>query len=145
MDTQAPYAILLVEDNPDDVELTLHAFRKCRLVNPVVVLRDGQEAIDYFTRQMKEQPSGPAGGGLILLDLKMPRVDGLSVLRFIRSEPSLKSYLVVMLTSSDQDTDLINSYTFGVNDYLLKPISEAKIRHLLEQLELRWQLLPPAS
>ena len=115
--------ILLVDDNPQDVELTLAALERNRLANRVVVVRDGVEALDYLYRRdaFADRPSDPPG--LILLDLKMPKVDGLEVLRRIKGDPALKMIPVVVLTSSREEYDLLRTYDLGVNAYVVKPVS----------------------
>ncbi len=114
--------ILLAEDNPNDIELTLAAFAESHLLNEIVVVRDGAETLDYLYARHAHQ--GRAGGQpvLILLDLKMPKVDGLEVLRTIKSDPALRLIPVVILTSSRQESDLIRSYGLGVNAYVVKPV-----------------------
>ena len=135
--------ILLVEDNPNDVELTLHAFERHKLANAIQVARDGQEALDYL--------SGIDGNGgnqrpkVVLLDLKLPKVDGLEVLRAIRASEQLRTLPVVMLTSSCEERDIVESYDLGVNSYLVKPIDFDKFVETVQTLGLYWVLLnePP--
>src|SRR5690349_11135758 len=114
--------ILLVEDNAKDVELTLAALAQHHLANEVVVLRDGAQALDYLRKEgdYKNQPNG--NPGIVLLDLKMPKVDGLEVLRQIKTDDRLKMVPVVMLTSSREERDLVESYKLGVNAYVVKPV-----------------------
>jgi CheY-like chemotaxis protein len=114
--------IVLAEDNPNDVELTLAAFAENGLLNEIVVLRDGAETLDYlYARgQFDGRPTG--NPGLLLLDLKMPRVDGLEVLRTIKRDPRLRTIPVVILTSSREERDLVQSYDLGVNAYVVKPV-----------------------
>jgi CheY-like chemotaxis protein len=114
--------ILLAEDNANDVELTLTALKANRIVNEVVVTRDGAEALDYLCRRGKYADRPHGDPALILLDLKMPKVDGLEVLRQVKSTSTLKSIPVVVLTSSRQEQDLIRSYDLGVNAYVVKPV-----------------------
>ena len=114
--------ILLVEDNVDDVELTMAALEGNRVANEVVVVRDGAEALDYLYRRGEYNDRHPDHPGLILLDLKMPKVDGIEVLRQVKADTSLRSIPVVMLTSSREEQDLINSYDLGVNAYVVKPV-----------------------
>ena len=134
--------ILLVEDNPDDVELTLHAFEKQNLVNGIHVARDGAEALDFLF--------GPATGGgrpkLILLDLKLPKVDGLEVLRQIKNDPRTKTVPVIVLTSSREERDIVESYNLGVNSYIVKPVDFQQFTAAIEQIGLYWLLLnqPPS-
>jgi len=134
--------ILLVEDNPDDVELTLRAFKKNDFPHSVVVTRDGAEAIDYLfatgqysERQQEDVPS------LILLDLKLPKINGLDVLRQIRDHEVTKRIPVVILTTSDDDTDVINGYDLGVNSYIRKPVGFDVFMETVRQLGLYWLTL----
>ncbi len=140
--------ILLVEDNPNDLELTLIALEKSQLANEVVVVRDGAEALDYLNMQgawAKRQEGNPA---VLLLDLKLPKVDGLEVLRHIRSTQSLKSLPVVMLTSSKEEQDLLRSYELGVNAYVVKPVDFQEFVKAIADLGIFWAVLnepPPGS
>ncbi len=131
--------VLLVEDNPDDVELTLLAFKKYNLVNKIIVAKDGEEALDIIF-QRKKGGKGKVPG-LILLDLKLPKVDGLEVLRQVKSDPEIKLIPVVVLTSSNEDKDLVESYRLGVNSYILKPVDFEKFTEAIRQLGLYWLLL----
>ncbi len=106
--------ILLIEDNPDDAELTLHAFKKNNIANPAEVVRDGQEALDYLFYKGKYSNSTHPLPGLILLDLKLPKVDGIEILRNIKTDRKLKLIPVIVLTSSKEDRDVIESYDLGV-------------------------------
>lgn len=115
--------ILLAEDNANDVELTLAALRTNRVLNEVVVTRDGAEALDYLWRRNKYADRTPGDPVLMLLDLKMPKVDGLEVLRSVKASPELKKIPVVVLTSSREEQDLVHSYDLGVNAYVVKPVS----------------------
>lgn len=128
--------ILLVEDNADDEELTLRAFHKNNISNPVVVARDGAEALDRLF--------GPAAGEsptLILLDLKLPKVDGLEVLRRIRAEARTRLVPVVILTSSNEERDLIEGYRLGANSYVRKPVEFTAFVEGVRQLGLYWLIL----
>jgi two-component system response regulator len=138
--------ILLVEDNPDDEALTLRALRKNNIMNEVVVARDGAEALDYLFamnkyagRDIAEWPS------VVLLDLKLPKVSGLEVLRKIRSDERMRSMAVVILTSSKEEQDVAESYNLGVNSYVRKPVDFAKFVEAVKQIGLYWLLLnePP--
>lgn len=141
--------ILLVEDNPDDVDLTLRAFRKNAIANRVVVLRDGEEALDYIlcrggykSRAEHERPI------LVLLDLKLPKVDGLDVLRMIRENEATRLLLVVILTTSREERDLVEGYSLGANSYVRKPVSFDEFVSVVGQMGLYWLLLnepPPAK
>jgi two-component system, response regulator len=134
--------ILLVEDNPDDEELTLRSLQKNKVVNEVVVARDGAEALHYLFR------TGPFAGRasgespeLVLLDLKLPKVDGLEVLRRIRADERTRLLPVVVLTSSDEERDLVESYKLGANSYVRKPVEFSEFASAVKQLELYWLVL----
>ena len=136
--------ILLVEDNPDDVELTLRAFKKYNLTNEITVARDGEEALEILFNPQRDVP-GQKRPNLILLDLKLPKVDGLEVLQKIKSYPQIKLIPVVILTSSREEDDLTKSYQLGVNSYIRKPVDFDKFTEVVMQLGLYWLLLnePP--
>ena len=121
--TLRPRQILLAEDSPEDAELTLAALADHNLANEVVHLRDGVEVLDYLNRrhEFAERPEG--NPGLMILDLKMPRIDGLQVLEAIKSDDSFRSIPVVILTSSREESDLVRSYDLGVNAYVVKPVA----------------------
>ncbi len=127
--------ILLVEDNPDDVDLTLRAFRRSRVANDVVVARDGVEAMERLLSQTQPRPA------LILLDLKLPRVDGFELLRWIREDEALRVLPVVILTSSKEERDIVQSYTLGANSYIVKPVDFEKFNEVVDQLGMYWMLL----
>ncbi len=138
--------ILLVEDNPDDAALTLRALKKNNIRNDVVHVRDGAEALEYILcagahagRDVAEAPA------LILLDLKLPKVEGLEVLRRIRADPRTKTYPVVILTSSKEEQDLIKGYSLGANSYIRKPVDFVQFMEAVRQLGLYWLVLnePP--
>ena len=137
--------ILLVEDNPDDEALTLRAFRKNNIKNEIVVARDGVEALDYLFA------TGPHAGrdeGLpqvILLDLKLPRIDGLEVLKRIRADERTKLIPVVILTSSREEQDLVDGYSLGCNSYVRKPVNFDEFMEAARQLGMYWLLLNEAS
>ena len=141
-------SILLAEDNPNDVELTLAAFSEHNLANEVFVVSDGEEALDYLFQRgrFKARPNGnPA---VILLDLKMPKVDGLEVLRIIKQDEKLKNIPVVMLTSSREEPDLLRSYQLGVNAYVVKPVDFQSFMDAVKQIGVFWALFnepPPGS
>jgi CheY-like chemotaxis protein len=138
-------SILLIEDNPDDVELTLFALKKNNIANPVVVIRDGQEAVDYIFFQGKYANSTHPAPGLILLDLKLPRVDGIEILKKIKETDSIKLIPVVVLTSSKEERDVIESYKLGVNSYIRKPVDFDQFVEAVKTMGLYWLLLnePP--
>ena len=142
-----PGKILLVEDNPDDVDLTLRALKSHNITNEVLVAKDGVEALDYLFGA----PDGPALDELpavVLLDLKLPKIDGLEVLKEIRNTPALKSIPVVMLTSSKEEQDLLRSYELGVNAYVVKPVDFEEFVRAIADLGIFWAVLnepPPGS
>ncbi len=134
--------ILLVEDNPDDEKLTLRAFEKKLVANPVAVVRDGQEALDYLFDARNELPA------VVLLDLKLPKVNGLEVLKRVRADARTKLVPVVILTSSNEDSDLIAGYNLGCNSYIRKPVDFDKFVEAAGQLGLYWLVInepPPAG
>jgi CheY-like chemotaxis protein len=129
--------ILLVEDNPMDVDLTLRAFRLRKLGNVVEVARDGEEALTLLT-DMVNQGRLPA---VVLLDLKLPRLSGLEVLRHIKREPRLRAVPVVVLTSSREDSDVDSAYELGANSYIVKPVDFEKFMEVATQIDLYWCVL----
>jgi len=140
--------ILLVEDNPNDEELTLRALRKANIANEVTIARDGQEAIDFLFGTGKyagrEPPAMPA---VVLLDLKLPKLDGIDVLQRIRADPRTKLIPVVVLTSSSEDEDMVRSYQSGANSYVRKPIEFSAFANAVTQLGMYWVLInqvPPS-
>jgi len=140
--------ILLAEDNPKDVELTLEGLDEFRLANSVVVVGDGEEAWDYLTRKGKFADRPPGEPAVVLLDLKMPKVDGLEVLRRMKADEKMRTVPVVMLTSSREEKDLIQSYSLGVNAYVVKPVAFDQFMHSIKNLGLFWAILnepPPGS
>lgn len=137
--------ILLMEDNPKDVELTLAALAEHNLANEVVVTRDGAEGLDYLYKRGQFQMRAAGNPAVILLDLKMPKVDGLEVLRQVKSDPSLKTIPVVMLTSSREEKDLVLSYNLGVNAYVVKPVNFQEFLGAVKELGVFWAIInePP--
>lgn len=134
--------ILLVEDNPDDVDLTLRAFQKSNLKNPIEVVNDGASALDYvFCRGTYAARDPQVIPAVILLDLKLPKVDGIEVLKEIRNNPKTRIIPVVILTSSTEEQDLANSYRNGANSYIRKPVDFNKFIESVQQLGLYWLLL----
>jgi CheY-like chemotaxis protein len=142
--------ILLVEDSPNDVELTLAALEKSGLANPVLVARDGVEALDYLFRR---DNSGPEPGlttlpVVVLLDIKLPRVDGLEVLKRIRADPATRHVPVVMLTSSREEQDVLRSYGLGVNAFVVKPVGYREFFDAIRDVGVFWAVLneqPPSG
>jgi len=130
--------ILLVEDNPDDVELTLRAFKKNNIANEIVVARDGAEALELLQGAGAAEADQPA---VILLDLKLPKVDGLEVLRRIRGDERTALLPVVILTSSLEERDLVKGYSLGANSYVRKPVDFADFLEAVKQLGLYWLVL----
>ncbi len=146
MSSESVVEILLVEDNPHDVEMTLRALKKHNLANKVHVVKDGAEALDYVfatgayaERNINDHPK------VILLDLKLPKVDGMEVLRRIRADERTKCIPVVVLTSSQEERDIVESYKLGVNSYIVKPVDFDKFLSTVQELGLYWLLLnkPP--
>jgi CheY-like chemotaxis protein len=139
MITDKDKIILLVEDNPDDVELTRRAFKKNNLLNEIVVVRDGAEAIEVLFNEGSNDLLEKLE--LVLLDLKLPKIDGLEVLKRIRKSKKTKYIPVVILTSSKYEQDLVNGYKFGANSYIRKPVDFVKFVEAAKQLGLYWLLL----
>ena len=134
--------ILLIEDSPSDVELTLHALRSNNITNVIEVLRDGAEALEYiFCTGSYADRTVENGPKVILLDLKMPKVDGLEVLRRVKADPRTKTIPVVVLTSSREERDIVESYNYGVNSYIVKPVDFEQFSEAVAQLGLYWLLL----
>ena len=138
--------ILLVEDNPADVELTMHALRHNNLANRIHVARDGEEALDFlFCRGPHSKRSLDNPPRIVLLDLKLPKVDGLEVLRQLKGNSRTKAIPVVILTSSKEDRDMVSGYQLGVNSYIQKPVDFTAFRETIKQLGLYWMVVnqPP--
>jgi two-component system response regulator len=138
--------ILLVEDNPDDEELTLRALKKNNILNEVTVVRDGQEALDYLLCQGAHAARDPRRApAVVLLDLKLPKIEGMEVLKRLRADERTRLLPVVILTSSKEEQDLVNGYRFGANSYIRKPVDFMKFMEAVRQLGLYWLVLnePP--
>ncbi|HXI54941.1 MAG TPA: response regulator [Polyangia bacterium] len=134
--------ILLVEDNPNDEALTLRALKKGHVMNPVVVVRDGAEALDFlFARNAHAGRDRELSLQVILLDLKLPKIDGLDVLKAIRADERTRLLPVVVLTSSAEDQDMVNSYSLGANSYIRKPVDFNQFVEAVRQLGLYWLVL----
>lgn len=134
--------ILLIEDNAEDVEITLRAFQKYQLANKIHVVRDGEEALEcLFSTGRYAERSACVNARLILLDLKLPKVDGLEILQRCKSDPRTKNIPVVILTSSREDRDLVESYNLGVNSYVVKPVDFSQFTEAVRQLGLYWMVL----
>lgn len=134
-----PIPLLLVEDNPADAELTLRTFRRRRLANPIAVVRDGGEALDYVYRRGAFASRAPVPG-LILLDLHLPKVDGLELLRELKKHPVYRNIPVVVLTTSSEDRDIKRSYELGAASYIVKPVELEKFQEVIERVDLYWIL-----
>ena len=132
-----PRPILLVEDNPMDLDLTVRALRQRKMVNPIEIARDGEEALGWLARWESGEPP-PV---IVLLDLKLPRVDGLEVLSRFKSSAIARSIPVVVLTSSEEDRDVKTAYALGANSYIVKPVSFESFLSVATQLELYWWML----
>jgi len=140
--------ILMVEDDPKDVELTLTALEDYHLANEVVVVRDGEEALDYLTCRNAYATRTSGNPAVMLLDLKLPKVDGLEVLRQVKSDENLKLIPVVVLTSSHEEKDLVTSYRLGVNAYVVKPVDFHQFVNAIKELGAFWAIInapPPGS
>jgi CheY-like chemotaxis protein len=140
--------ILIVEDDPNDVELTLTALADYNLANEVVVARDGQQALDYLYCQGKFSTRATGNPAVMLLDLKMPKVGGLEVLQQVKSDERLKMIPVVVLTSSNEEKDMMRSYSLGVNAYVVKPVDFHEFVNAVKELGVFWAVInepPPGS
>lgn len=147
--TENAVEILLVEDNPNDVKLALHAFKSNNIANKVQVVRDGAEALEFiFCTDRYAHRTIENGPKVILLDLKLPLVDGLEVLRQIKADPRTQAIPVVVMTSSKEESDVVESYKIGVNSYIVKPIDFEQFTEVVRQLGFYWLLLnqlPPSK
>ena len=140
--------ILIVEDDPKDVELTMTALEEYNLANEVVVTRDGKEALDYLYCRGQYQSRGNENPAVMLLDLKLPKVDGLEVLQQVKSDEQLKTIPVVVLTSSHEEKDMARSYRLGVNAYVVKPVDFHEFVNAVKELGVFWAVIneaPPGS
>jgi two-component system, response regulator len=141
--------ILLVEDSPDDVELAIHALRREKLANAITVARDGEEALDFvFCRGAHAHRNFQQPARLILLDLKLPKIGGLEVLRTIKNDPRTRAIPVVIMTSSREERDVVDGYKLGVNAYVQKPVDFEQFRGVVKELGLFWMVInqvPPAE
>lgn len=140
--------ILLVEDDPRDVELTLAALEDLKVANRIVVARDGAEALEHLRREAGFAGRPPEDPVVILLDLKLPKLDGLEVLRQVKADPRLRSIPVVMLTSSREERDLVDSYRLGVNAYVVKPVDFQQFGEAVRRLGVFWAIVnepPPGA
>lgn len=138
--------ILLVEDNQDDVDLALHALRREKLANRIFVVRDGEEALDFFfCRGVYADRSFDRRPKLVLLDLKLPKIDGMEVLKQVKSDPRTKTIPVVIMTSSKEERDLVASYNLGANSYIQKPVDFERFRETVKAIGLYWLVInqPP--
>jgi CheY-like chemotaxis protein len=143
-----PAKILLVEDDPNDVELTITALTESRVGNEVVVVHDGEEALEYLYRRGAYEAREKANLAVVLLDLKLPKVDGLEVLKQVKSDPHLRTLPIVVLTSSREEQDLVRSYDLGTNAYVVKPVDFTQFMEAVRELGLFWAVLnepPPES
>jgi len=140
--------ILLVEDDPRDLELTLVALERSQLANEVIIVRDGEAALEYLTRSGEYSERAEGNPAVVLLDLKLPKVNGLEVLQTVRTTEALRSIPVVMLTSSHEETDVLRSYQLGVNAYVVKPVEFKQFVEAIADLGIFWAVLnepPPGS
>jgi two-component system response regulator len=140
-----PVEILLVEDNPNDVELALHALKKNKVSNRIQVVRDGEEALDFiFGKDASSDGPSEQRPKMVLLDLKLPKIDGLEVLKRLKSDPRTRSIPVIMMTSSREECDIVKSYELGVNSYIVKPVDFQQFTESVRQLGLYWMVMNQA-
>jgi CheY-like chemotaxis protein len=140
--------ILIVEDDPKDVELTLTALEEFNLANEIILVRDGEEALDYLHYRGQFQSRGTDNPAVMLLDLKLPKVDGLDVLKQVKSDEKLRMIPVVVLTSSNQEKDMVASYKLGVNAYVVKPVDFHEFVNAIRELGVFWGVInepPPGT
>lgn len=140
--------ILMVEDDPKDVELTLTALEEYNLANEVIVAHDGEEALDYLYCRGKFQDRSSDNPAVMLLDLKLPKVDGLEILKIVKSDDKLKMIPIVVLTSSHEEKDMVTSYKLGVNAYVVKPVDFHEFVNAIKELGVFWAVInapPPGS
>ncbi|AWN41981.1 response regulator [Methylobacterium durans] len=137
--------ILLVEDNPNDIELTLAALERSQLANEIVICRDGAEALDFLYRRGSHEGRDARDPAVVLLDLKLPKVDGLEVLAAVKGDPQTRAIPIVMLTSSREESDLVRSYELGVNAFVVKPVGFKEFFEAIQDLGVFWAVLnePP--
>lgn len=136
------FEILLVEDNESDAELTLHALEKNKLINTIVRVEDGEQALDFlFCRGLHSDRHFTSPPHLVLLDLKLPKVDGMQVLRQVKGDPRTRAIPVILLTASKEERDVMESYHLGVNSYIQKPVSFADFQDVVRQLGMYWLLV----
>lgn len=145
-ETQKIIKILLVEDNPDDIQITQRALKEAKIINKLWILRDGQEALDFLQHKGQyEDPMAAPRPGLILLDINLPKVSGVEVLKSIKEDSDFKRIPTVMLTVSRRDEDIIRSYNYGCNSFIQKPVEFEKFVEAVKQISLYWGLLNVAS
>lgn len=140
--------ILLVEDNQDDIDLALHALRQGKLANSIFVVRDGEEALEFlFCRGPFSERNIDRPPKLVLLDLKLPKVDGLQVLKAVKGDPRTKTIPIVIMTSSKEERDMVESYNSGVNSYIQKPVDFEQFRNTIKTLGMYWMVVnqPPVN
>jgi two-component system, response regulator len=141
-DAERAIEILLVEDNPNDIEMALRAFKKNKLVNRVYVVRDGEEALDYiFCKGSYSHRDFNHSPVLILLDLKLPKINGIEVLKQVKADPRTRNIPIVVLTTSREECDVLETYRLGVNSYILKPVDFDQFVNSVRQIDFCWMLI----